>query len=67
MLDALNAAAAPPPTIRREDYRPPDWLVPEISLQFELGADRTLVRAYSTSSATAIMASRCGSTARAWS
>ena len=31
--------------IRREDYRPPDWLVPEIQLDFELDADRTRVRA----------------------
>ena len=23
--------------IRREDYRPPDWLVPEIRLDFDLG------------------------------
>jgi aminopeptidase N len=45
MLDALNAPAAPPATIRREDYRPPDWLVPEISLYFELDPDRTIVRA----------------------
>ncbi len=44
MLDALNAAAVPPTAIHREDYRPPDWLVPEIDLDFELGAERTLVR-----------------------
>jgi aminopeptidase N len=44
MLDAQNAPAAPS-TIRREDYRPPDWLVPEISLDFELAADRTVVTA----------------------
>lgn len=31
--------------IRREDYRPPDWLVPEISLDFDLGSERTRVRA----------------------
>ena len=31
--------------IRREDYRPPDWLVPEIELEFELDPDRTRVRA----------------------
>nr|WP_295372796.1 aminopeptidase N [uncultured Sphingosinicella sp.] len=45
MLDAQNAPAAPPApaTIRREDYRPPDWLVPEISLNFELDAGRTIV------------------------
>jgi aminopeptidase N len=44
MLDAQNAPAAPS-TIRREDYRPPDWLVPEIRLDFELAADRTVVTA----------------------
>src|SRR5215217_1023735 len=44
MLDAQNAAA-PPPAIRREDYRPPDWLVPEIALDFDLGVERTIVRA----------------------
>jgi aminopeptidase N len=32
-------------TIRREDYRPPDWLVPELSLDFDLGPQRTTVRA----------------------
>src|SRR5262249_763508 len=31
--------------IRREDYRPPDWLVPEIRLDINLDADRTRVRA----------------------
>lgn len=45
MLDAQNAPAAPPATVYREDYRPPDWLVPEIALDFELAADRTIVRA----------------------
>jgi aminopeptidase N len=44
MLDIQNAAAVPPAAIRREDYRPPDWLVPGIELEFELGAERTLVR-----------------------
>ncbi|HEX5184847.1 MAG TPA: aminopeptidase N [Allosphingosinicella sp.] len=44
MLDAVTAPAAPPPTIRREDYRPPDWLVPRIELEFELGAEKTRVR-----------------------
>jgi aminopeptidase N len=47
--DTETAPAAPPtPThvaIRREDYRPPDWLVPEIRLDFDLGADTTRVRA----------------------
>ncbi|MBO9670510.1 MAG: aminopeptidase N [Sphingobium sp.] len=36
-------APATPPVIRREDYRPPDWLVPEISLAFDLGAAETRV------------------------
>src|SRR5690348_9821213 len=47
--DAQTAPEAPPsPThvaIRREDYRPPDWLVPEIRLDFDLGLERTRVRA----------------------
>src|SRR5215212_825924 len=47
--DAQTAPEAPPsPThvaIRREDYRPPDWLVPEISLDFDLGIEATRVRA----------------------
>ncbi|HEX6741106.1 MAG TPA: aminopeptidase N [Sphingomicrobium sp.] len=49
LADAETAPeAAPSPThvaVRREDYRPPDWLVPEISLDFDLDADRTRVRA----------------------
>src|SRR3954468_13434599 len=44
MLDAQNAVAAPA-AIRREDYRPPEWLVPEIGLELELGAEKTVVRA----------------------
>src|SRR5205085_9139169 len=47
--DAQVAPEAPPSpthvTIRREDYRPPDWLVPEIHLDFDLGIERTRVRA----------------------
>jgi aminopeptidase N len=42
------AEAPPSPThvtIRREDYRPPDWLVPEISLDFALDGEATRVRA----------------------
>ena len=31
--------------IRREDYRPPDWLVPEMRLEFDLDPERTRVRA----------------------
>ncbi|SMF66458.1 aminopeptidase N [Allosphingosinicella indica] len=45
MLDIQIAAAAPPPFVRREEYRPPEWLVPEIALDFDLGAERTQVRA----------------------
>ena len=49
MLDIRTTPEAPPsPThvaIRREDYRPPDWLVPEIHLDFDLGAETTRVRA----------------------
>ncbi|MGP1352544.1 MAG: aminopeptidase N, partial [Parasphingopyxis sp.] len=44
MLD-MQSATATPPVIRREDYRPPDWLVPEIALDFQLDPARTLVRA----------------------
>ncbi|HYG47874.1 MAG TPA: aminopeptidase N [Allosphingosinicella sp.] len=44
MLDAQNAPAAPPAAVRREDYRPPDWLVPSIEIDFDLGAERTRVR-----------------------
>jgi aminopeptidase N len=36
-------APATPPVIRREDYRPPDWLVPHVSLAFDLGAAETRV------------------------
>ncbi|TVV72072.1 aminopeptidase N [Sphingomonas solaris] len=46
MLDIHTAAATPPPVIRREDYRAPDWLVPEVSLDFRLdpAATRVLAR-----------------------
>jgi aminopeptidase N len=44
MPDAQHATAAPPIAICRKDYRPPDWLVPHIELEFELGAERTRVR-----------------------
>ena len=46
--DAHIPEAPPSPThvaIRREDYRPPDWLVPEISLDFDLGTATMRVRA----------------------
>ena len=41
-----EAPAAPSHVaIRRDDYRPPDWLVPAISLDFQLDPERTRVRA----------------------
>jgi aminopeptidase N len=47
--DANTAPEAPPSpthvTIRREDYRPPDWLVPEIELKFTLGVEKTRIQA----------------------
>ncbi|MEO6715987.1 MAG: aminopeptidase N, partial [Novosphingobium sp.] len=43
---ASTPEVAPPPvTIRREDYRPPDWLVPEVALDFALGVDATRIAA----------------------
>ena len=44
MLDAQTAAATPA-IIRREDYSPPDWLVPDIALEFDLDPAKTRVRA----------------------
>ncbi len=43
MLD-IHTAAALPVVTRREDYRPPAWLVPEISLDFSLDPAATRVR-----------------------
>jgi len=47
--DATTAPEAPASpthvTIRREDYRPPDWLVPELKLDFDLGLEQTRVKA----------------------
>ena len=45
MLDIQTAPAAPPVAIRREDYRAPDWLIPEVALDFDLDAVKTTVRA----------------------
>src|SRR3954451_10400806 len=42
-----NPEAPPAPThvaFRREDYRPPDWLVPAIALKFTLGIEQTRVQ-----------------------
>ncbi|GAA4766711.1 aminopeptidase N [Stakelama sediminis] len=43
MLDAQTTAQ--PHVIRREDYRAPDWMVPEIALDFDLDAAVTTVHA----------------------
>ncbi|WP_426265800.1 aminopeptidase N [Sphingomonas sp. LHG3443-2] len=46
MLDiraSMDAPAATPPVIRREDYQAPDWLVPAIELSFALDPARTVV------------------------
>jgi aminopeptidase N len=43
MADVQGTAA--PQIIRREDYRPPAWQVPDIALELELDPARTLVRA----------------------
>jgi aminopeptidase N len=46
--DAETAPEAPPSpkhmTIRRQDYRPPDWLVPKIEMKFTLGIEKTRVQ-----------------------
>jgi aminopeptidase N len=44
-MDAITAPPAAPPVIRREDYRPPAWLVPQIRLKFTLGLEQTRVQA----------------------
>ena len=40
-----SPAPVAPARKRLADYRPPDWLVPDLALRFELDADRTLVHA----------------------
>src|SRR5262245_37748154 len=45
LLATATAPATTHAAIHREDYRPPDWLVPEISLEFDLGIDSTRVKA----------------------
>lgn len=46
MLDvAASAPLVAHSEVRRADYRPPDWLVPEIALDFDLDPKRTTVRA----------------------
>ena len=41
----LPQTFAPPVVTRREDYRPPEWLVPELALDFDLDPAATRVRA----------------------
>ena len=43
-MDIARTPEAAPPVIRREDYRPPEWLIPEVALDFALGLDDTRVR-----------------------
>lgn len=46
MIDALDATPHIAPAVtRREDYRAPDWLVPEIALDFDLDPAKTRVKA----------------------
>lgn len=44
-MTAEPSATTPPPTIRREDYRPPAFLVDEVDLHFALHPAATRVRA----------------------
>jgi aminopeptidase N len=48
MSDVLDHPEAPTTpehvAIHRKDYRPPDWLVPEVALDFDLDPDRSRVR-----------------------
>lgn len=44
MLDAMSAPVTPP-AIRRDAYLAPDWMVPQVALDFQLDAARTLVTA----------------------
>ncbi|MEJ7926970.1 aminopeptidase N [Sphingobium sp. AN641] len=45
MADMHNSDVPTPAPIRRVDYRPPDWLVPDIALDFDLDPAATQVRA----------------------
>jgi aminopeptidase N len=44
MLDSINAATTPA-IIRREAYRAPDWLIPDVHLDFDLAAENSRVSA----------------------
>ncbi len=41
----ISTHAAAPTIIRRVDYRPPDWLVPDVTLDFDLDPSLSRVRA----------------------
>ncbi len=41
----MHSSTASPSVTRRSDYRPPDWLVPEIALDFDLDPALTRVKA----------------------
>ncbi len=45
MADIHTTGASAPAIIRRSDYRPPAWLVPDVALDFTLDAGATQVRA----------------------
>jgi aminopeptidase N len=48
MLDLMPdsvSSAAQPSAIQREDYRPPDWMIPDVALDFALAAETTRVTA----------------------
>ena len=45
MADLQTTTACAPSVIRRQDYRQPDWLVPDVELDFNLDPARTTVRA----------------------
>ncbi|MGE4321470.1 MAG: aminopeptidase N [Sphingobium sp.] len=40
----MHSTAAAPSIIRRSDYRQPDWLVPDIEMDFDLAAEGTRIR-----------------------
>ena len=42
-MDIQATPEAAPPVIRREAYQPPQWLVPEITLNFALGIEETRI------------------------
>ncbi|RZM18746.1 MAG: aminopeptidase N, partial [Sphingomonas sp.] len=44
-MDIQHAVAQPPLVIRREDYRPPAWLVPDTRLAFDIDPAATRVHA----------------------